>query len=101
MFPAHLSGGALALGQPPAPSESEPLNLLLTVPAPAASPAAPAANPPSPPDRWFLMKSLQGFWTGELLDDNRLSVSGWTEVSLTASTDRRDQLPMGFNFRAS
>jgi hypothetical protein len=48
------------------------------------------------------MRSVQGSWLGVLLDDNRMSVSGWTEVSFTASSSaRRDQLPMGFNFRAN
>src|SRR5262249_24602760 len=28
-------------------------------------------------------------------------LSGWTDGSFTASTDRHDQLPMGFNFRAN
>ncbi len=47
------------------------------------------------------MKELQGTWPGALLDDNRLRLSGWTEVSFTGSTDTHDQLPMGFNYRAN
>jgi hypothetical protein len=47
------------------------------------------------------MRALQGTWYGVTLDDNRLSVSGWTDLSFTASTARHDQLPMGFNFLAN
>jgi hypothetical protein len=64
----------------------------------AAAPAAPAAPPP---DRWMLMKLLQGTWLGVPLDDRRITVSGWTEVSFTASSDRDSNLPMGFNYRAN
>ena len=72
--------------------------------APAASPPAePPPAPPTapPPDRWLLMRSLQGTWPGWLLDENRLSISGWTDISFTASTDRDSNLPMGFNYRAN
>jgi hypothetical protein len=71
----------LALGQTPTPAPSPP--------------AAPA------PDRWLLMKALQGTWAGALLDDNRLQVSGWIESSYTASSDHFNNLPQGFNFRAN
>ena len=74
---AALLGGALALGQPPAP---------------------PPPAPPAP--RWAVMESAQGTWLGALLDDHRLSVSGWTDLTATASTARRDQLPVGFNYLA-
>jgi hypothetical protein len=47
------------------------------------------------------MQALQGTWYGAALDDNRLSVSGWTEVSFTASTDRSNNFPMGWNFLAN
>jgi hypothetical protein len=47
------------------------------------------------------MQALQGTWYGAVLDDNRLSVSGWTEGAFTASTARRDNSPMGFNWRAN
>src|SRR3954467_13740534 len=62
---------------------------------PAAAPA------PSSPDRWLVMKSLQGTWPGWLLDSERLRISGWTDASFTASTAERSQLPMGFNYRAN
>src|SRR6516225_6843626 len=124
MGPALLLGGALALGPSSIPGPSppdpqaiekagpgqpstapgdgpEPLNLTVTAP-PPPPPAVAAAPAGAVPDRWLVMRSVQGSWLGVLLDDNRMSVSGWTEVSFTASSSaRRDQLPMGFNFRAN
>jgi hypothetical protein len=47
------------------------------------------------------MGSVQGSWLGALLNDNRVSVSGWADNTFTASTDRRDQLPLGFNYLAN
>ena len=47
------------------------------------------------------MRELQGTYPGWLLDGNKLSVSGWVDSAFTASTDRHDQLPMGFNYRAN
>ncbi len=58
-----------------------------------------AADPA--PERWPLMRELQGTYPGWLLDGNRLSVSGWVEANVTASSDAHDQLPMGFNYRAN
>jgi hypothetical protein len=46
------------------------------------------------------MRELQGTYAGDALDTNRLSISGWDDLSYTASSDRRDNLPMGFNYRA-
>jgi hypothetical protein len=47
------------------------------------------------------MKEAQGTWVGMLLDGNRLQVSGWTDMSYTASTDEISNLPMAFNHRAN
>jgi len=47
------------------------------------------------------MQALQGTWYGEALNDNRLSISGWTQGAFTASTDRVTQLPVTFNYRAN
>ena len=47
------------------------------------------------------MKALQGTWEGDLLDSNRLRLLGWIDASFTASTDRIEQLPMGFNYKAN
>jgi hypothetical protein len=63
--------------------------------------AAPPPPAPAPADRWLLMKTLQGTWPGWLLDDHRLTVSGWTDASFTASSDRASNLPLGFNWRAN
>jgi hypothetical protein len=83
MFPCLLLSTAL-IGQTAAPADTG---------------AAPAPSPPA--DRWLLMKSLQGTWPGWLLDANRLSLSGWTDISYNASSDRHVNLPMGFNYRAN
>jgi hypothetical protein len=47
------------------------------------------------------MKSLQGSWSGGLLDDNKLQISGWSDSSFTASSDRASNLPLGYNYRAN
>jgi len=78
-------GAAEAQSEPPAAEE-----------APTSSALAPA-----PPDRWLLMRYLQGTWPGWLLDSNRLQISGWTDMSFTASTTGQNQLPMGFNYAAN
>jgi hypothetical protein len=56
---------------------------------------------PTPPERWPLMEALQGTYPGYLLDENRLRLYGWTDMSFTASSDTHDQLPMGFNYKAN
>jgi hypothetical protein len=95
---------ALAPAQAGAAEPDRPPVIDVTVPAPAPPPpAAPAPTTPAPApvDRWFVMRELQGTLPGALLDDNRLRLSGWTEMSFTASSDAREQLPMGFNYLAN
>src|SRR5262245_41514838 len=93
--------------------------VLGTTPVPAPDPEQPgqqgpatalASEPPKAPtnadklpspDRWLLMKTLQGTWLGDILDRNRMQVTGWTDSSFTASTDAQTNLPMGFNHRAN
>jgi hypothetical protein len=90
--------------QPAAPAKlPEPLKLEMVVspPTPPAPPPAPAAPAAPLPDRWILMKSLQGTWPGALLDGDRTTVSGWTEMAFTASTDRVTNLPVTWNDRAN
>ena len=70
-----------------------------TVPPTVPAPFAPGQPPP--PERWWIMRELQGTWLGALLDDNRLYFSGWTEMSYTASTSRVSNLPVAFNDRAN
>jgi hypothetical protein len=79
MWPVFALGSALAVGQAPPPE---------------------AAAPPAP-DRWPLMLALQGTYPGWLLDGNKLQLYGWVDAAFTASTDRHDQLPMGFNYLAN
>ena len=86
MLPCLLLCATLSVGQ---------TGITDTSAAPAPPPTAPAA------DRWILMKLLQGTWEGALLDDNRLRLYGWADMTETASTDRRTQLPMGFNYAAN
>jgi hypothetical protein len=73
----------------------------LPPPAAAAPTAAPAAPAPAAPERWILMKSLQGTWPGWLLESERLQVYGWTDMGFTASSDREANGPLGFNYRAN
>lgn len=79
----------LALGQTETPGEE------------AAAASAPAPSPAPTPDRWLLMKAVQGSWLGDVAYDHRLQVTGWTEMSYTASTDQHKNLPMGFNYVAN
>jgi hypothetical protein len=47
------------------------------------------------------MKYFQGTWIGMDLDTSRMQISGWTDATFTASSDRNSNLPMGFNWRAN
>jgi hypothetical protein len=68
----------------------------------AEQPKPPPPPPPAPgPERLWLMQELQGTLAGDLLDSNRLRITGWTDMSFTASSDAHEQLPMGFNYRAN
>ncbi len=81
-----LISAALAVGQAEAPPPAEE-------PTPAAAPA-----PSPPPDRWPLMKLLQGSWPDYLLETSRMQIYGWSDLSYTASTAPTNNLPMGFNY---
>jgi hypothetical protein len=61
--------------------------------------AASAPAPTAAPDRWLLMKALQGTWEGDLLDGSRIGVSGWTDLGVTFGTAPSNNLPLGFNYR--
>jgi hypothetical protein len=81
------------------------------VSAPILAPPSSAGPPPAQPppvsqaikvlERWPLMRALQGTWLGAGLEDEQVQVLGWTQASFTASTDRDDQLPYGFNYKAN
>jgi hypothetical protein len=108
-------GGVLVLGQSSAPPPVAPRGEI------DERPAEPAPPPPiklaiedtlptdadatsdalSPRDRRAVMRRLEGTRYGTFLDDHRITISGWTEGAFTASTDRIQQLPMGFNYRAN
>lgn len=104
---------ALTLAQPgqapvaAAPEvELQPLDITVQVIPPTApatlTPAAPPVRPKeSPPDRWWMMRELQGTWLGAWMDDNRLSVSGWVEGSFNASTDAVANNPVVWDDRAN
>src|SRR5262245_9844213 len=92
MLPFLILSVALTLGQAEAAPAAET--------APEAPPAP--VGPVTPPqDRWLLMKALQGTWPGWILDGNRVQLSGWTDMSFTASSVQTSNLPMGFNYRAN
>ena len=84
---------------------------VLTVPAPilpqgfspplAAAQPTPASPAVSPPERWPLMRAIQGTWLGAGLEDQRTQVSGWAQGNFTASSDRASNLPYGWNYKAN
>ncbi|MGH7169338.1 MAG: outer membrane beta-barrel protein [Gemmataceae bacterium] len=99
LFPAATSQTEPLAGVPPA-APTEVIAPYLLPPGPAAAPA-----PPGPaaglPDRWWLMRELQGTWIGTLLDDNRLYMTGWIEQSYTGSTDKVSNVTVVWNDRAN
>src|SRR5262249_25418865 len=88
---------------PPTPRVLEATAPLLPAPKPAPKPTEQPAKPANgaAPDRWFLMKELQGTCIGWCLDGERMQILGWTECSYTASSDQRRNLPLGFNYLAN
>jgi hypothetical protein len=70
---------------------------------PAQTPPTPAPPPPAAqaPDRWLLMKELQGTLPGAFLDSQRMQIYGWIDFSFTASSAADSNLPLGFNWRAN
>ena len=74
---------------------------LLPIPAIKQAETATAPGAVTEPERWFMMRALQGTWYGALLDDNRMSISGWTEMAFTASTAKVSNLPVTWNDRAN
>jgi hypothetical protein len=108
MGPLLLFCTSLGAAAPPTePGDLPPVAALqVAVPElPAAmAPAEPSkATPAQPalPERWPLMNVLQGSGPGVLLDSNRISISGWTDMSYTASSVANEQLPYGFNYKAN
>jgi hypothetical protein len=93
--PAHVHD------QPPA--GDEPLVLIAPFAPPSATPPEKPAVPPTPTpaERWALMKLMQGTWLGVPLDSERMQITGWTDMTYTASSDHTLNGPMGFNYRAN
>jgi hypothetical protein len=89
-------------GSPIAETAGQPLQVFAALPALTSSKPAeiPVAVKPAP-ERWFLMRELQGTPAGIVMVTERLSVSGWTDGSFTASSVHGNQLPMGFNYLAN
>jgi hypothetical protein len=103
MWSVLLLGTALTAAQAPQ-DVAEPVTIVAPLlPAEPSKPEerATRGNPPTPAERWALMKALQGTWPGALLDDNRLRLNGWIEGSFTAGTDGVDNTPEGANFHAN
>ena len=93
-FVTLLAG--LTLGQGPVVT---PVPSVLTTPAPVE--VGPASEPVPPGDRGLVMSLLDQTRAGAWMEGERLTVSGWIDLSFTPSTASRDQLPMGFNYRAN
>jgi hypothetical protein len=70
---------------------------------PAAAAIAPSPPGPTPPlpDRWWLMREVQGTWLGSFFDDNRFYMTGWIEQSFTGSTDAVSNGTVVWNDRAN
>jgi hypothetical protein len=47
------------------------------------------------------MHSLQGTYPGWLLDDQRVSIQGWTEATFVGASASGSLLPFGFNYRGN
>ncbi|MGH7173594.1 MAG: outer membrane beta-barrel protein, partial [Gemmataceae bacterium] len=77
----------------------------ILVPQPSAGPPAaqplPVSQAVAPPERWPLMRALQGTWMGVGLEEERMQIYGWTQANFTASTDQSSNLPYGMNYKAN
>ena len=58
-------------------------------------------KPAAAPDTYFIMDVLKGTPLGERMAKNRVSISGWSESSYTASTTATTNLPVTWNDRAN
>jgi hypothetical protein len=93
MLPHLLLGLALTVGQadaPPKDGASKPRPEPLAV-----------ADSSTSSDRWALMTLLQGTAAGPWLDSRGVQISGWTDMSFTASSISGNILPYGFNYRGN
>lgn len=60
---------------------------------------AKAEEPAEEPQKWFVMRSLEGTTAGNFLDERGITISGWAAGNYTASTANRNNLPLTFNDR--
>src|SRR5690349_16803494 len=99
--PASLAAAPLPAASAPdidSSEESQTEGPQRAVPAPILVPAPSAGPPPAQPppvsqavklpERWPLMRTLQGTWLGAGLENQRVQILGWTQGNFTASTDR-------------
>src|SRR5262249_33544 len=101
MWALVLLGAALGPTQAPAAPVTLTAPLLPVEPARPPQESGTAVPGTTPPPRWIFMQALQGTGPAWRLDGNRMSVPGSTDLAYTASSDRHDNLPMGFNYRAN
>jgi hypothetical protein len=93
---AGVAGQETAQPAPSAPPEKR-----RALPAPLPSPPMPSGEWQGypligvPPDttEWPLMKSLQGTWYGDLLNEERIRVYGWINASANLSTSHNSNTP--------
>jgi hypothetical protein len=106
MWTTLLVSVLLTIGQAePAPTKNDfPAAATLGPPSESSSQdqaQQPANDAPAADERWLLMKTLQGTQFGNALAAHKITISGWTDMSFTASSADHSQLPMGFNYRAN
>ncbi|HZZ76886.1 MAG TPA: outer membrane beta-barrel protein, partial [Gemmataceae bacterium] len=94
-----ILGASLALGQP---TDSDKKEISNDSQAQTESDSDKKENgKDETPQPWLLMRHLQGTAAGDCLKQHRIEILGWTDASLTASSDRVSNLPLGFNYRAN
>jgi hypothetical protein len=91
---------------PPAPAaEEKPAEpMRRSLPSPWESPPFPNSEYQGYPligvpvdnTEWFLMKSLQGTWPGDLLNEERTKISGWINGSGNLSTSKNSNTPASY-----
>ena len=61
----------------------------------------PAEEEKKEEEKGHFMKFVEGTFIGQVLDDHKLSINGWTAMSYTASTRPTTNLPVTWNDRAN